>query len=87
MVSNVEAAGKADTLVLVVKPRIWAASSTSSPLVARPGSSSSSLAAGITTAFIEARLPYNELPPSSASFQAPTPTGATWSEAKKRFTA
>ncbi len=57
VVSNVEAAGKADTLALVVKPQDMADVLAEIAPVVRPGQLVVSLAAGITTAFIEARLP------------------------------
>ncbi len=57
VVGNVEAAQKADTLALVVKPQDMAdLLGEISPHV-RPGQLVVSLAAGITTAFIESRLP------------------------------
>ena len=55
--SNVEAAQEADTLVLVVKPQDMADVLEELAPVVRPGQLVISLAAGITTAFIEARLP------------------------------
>ena len=57
VVSNVEAAAKADTLVLVVKPQdMGALCDEISPHI-RAGALVVSLAAGITTAFLEQRLP------------------------------
>lgn len=56
-VSNVEAAQKADTLVLVVKPQDMDDLLSEIGAVVRPGQLVVSLAAGITTAFIEGRLP------------------------------
>ncbi len=57
VVSNVEAASKADTLVFVVKPQdMGALCAEISPHV-RPGALVVSLAAGITTALLESRLP------------------------------
>jgi pyrroline-5-carboxylate reductase len=57
VVSNVEAARKADTLALVVKPQDMADLLAELSPVVRPGQLVVSLAAGITTGFIEARLP------------------------------
>jgi pyrroline-5-carboxylate reductase len=57
VVSNTEAAQKADTLALVVKPQDMADVLDELAPVIRPGQLVVSLAAGITTAFIEARLP------------------------------
>ena len=57
VVSNVEAAQKADTLALVVKPQDMGDLLGEIASVVRPGQLVVSLAAGITTAFIEARLP------------------------------
>src|SRR6188472_43431 len=57
VVTNVEAAGKADTLALVVKPQDMADVLEELAPVVRPGQLVISLAAGITTAFLEARLP------------------------------
>ena len=56
-VSNVEAAQKADTLVLVVKPQDMGDLLNEIAGAVQPGQLVVSLAAGITTAFIEARLP------------------------------
>jgi len=56
-VSNIEAAQKADTLALVVKPQDMDDLLNEIGPVVRPGQLVVSLAAGITTAFIEARLP------------------------------
>ncbi len=57
VVSNTEAAAKADTLILVVKPQDMADLLDEIAPVVRPGQLVISLAAGITTALIEARLP------------------------------
>jgi pyrroline-5-carboxylate reductase len=57
VVSNTDAARKADTLVLVVKPQDMADVLEELAPVVRPGQLVVSLAAGITTSFIEARLP------------------------------
>ena len=57
VVGNVEAAEKADTLVLVVKPQDMGDLLKEIAPVVRPGQLVVSLAAGITTAFLEARLP------------------------------
>jgi pyrroline-5-carboxylate reductase len=57
VVPNAEAARRADTLVLVVKPQDMADVLEELAPVVRPGHLVVSLAAGITTAFIEARLP------------------------------
>src|SRR3954451_14288815 len=57
VVSNVEAGRKADTLALVVKPPDMATVLDEISGELRPGQLVVSLAAGITTAFIEARLP------------------------------
>jgi pyrroline-5-carboxylate reductase len=56
VVSNVEAAELADTLVLVVKPQDMGALSDEIADHVRPGALVVSLAAGITTAFLEERL-------------------------------
>ena len=56
-VTNVEAARKADTLVLVVKPQDMDDLLHEIAPVVQPGQLVVSLAAGIPTAFIEARLP------------------------------
>ncbi|HJR40196.1 MAG TPA: pyrroline-5-carboxylate reductase [Nocardioidaceae bacterium] len=57
VVSNTEAAQKADTLALVVKPQDMGDLLAEIAPVVRPGQLVVSLAAGITTAFLEARLP------------------------------
>jgi len=57
VVSNTEAAKRADTVVLVVKPQDMADVLDELAPVVRAGQLVVSLAAGITTAFIEARLP------------------------------
>jgi pyrroline-5-carboxylate reductase len=57
VVANVEAARRADTLVLVVKPQDMGELLDELAPVVRQGHLVVSLAAGITTAFIEARLP------------------------------
>ncbi|CAN5495965.1 pyrroline-5-carboxylate reductase [soil metagenome] len=57
VVSNVEAATKADTLALVVKPQDMGDLLAEISPVLRPGQLVVSLAAGITTAFIESRVP------------------------------
>jgi pyrroline-5-carboxylate reductase len=57
VVSNIDAARKADTLALVVKPQDMGDLLGELSPVVRPGQLVVSLAAGITTAFIEARLP------------------------------
>ena len=57
VVSNVEAAGKADTVALVVKPQDMAAVLEEIAPALRSGQLLVSLAAGITTGFIEARVP------------------------------
>jgi pyrroline-5-carboxylate reductase len=56
-VTNVEAAQKADTVMLVVKPQDMDDLLVEIAPVVRAGQLVVSLAAGITTAFIEARLP------------------------------
>ncbi len=56
-VTNVEAAQKAETLALVVKPQDMGDLLTEIAPLLRPGQLVLSLAAGITTAFIEARVP------------------------------
>lgn len=56
-VGNLEAAQKADTLMLVVKPQDMDDLLHEIAPVVQPGQLVVSLAAGITTAFIEARLP------------------------------
>src|SRR5215210_8728993 len=57
VVSNIEAATKADTVALVVKPQDMADVLEEISPVLRPGQLLVSLAAGITTAFIESRVP------------------------------
>ncbi len=57
VVGNVEAAQKADTLALVVKPQDMDDLLSEIAPHVRPGQLVVSLAAGITTSFIEARLP------------------------------
>ena len=57
VVGNVEAAQKADTLVLVVKPQDMDDLLAEIAPEVRPGQLVVSLAAGITTGFIESRLP------------------------------
>ncbi|HET6698697.1 MAG TPA: pyrroline-5-carboxylate reductase [Nocardioidaceae bacterium] len=56
-VSNLEAAQKADTLLLVVKPQDMGDLLTEISGAVRPGQLVVSLAAGITTAFMESHLP------------------------------
>jgi pyrroline-5-carboxylate reductase len=56
VVANLEAARRADTIVLVVKPQDMAEVLDELAPVVRPGQLVVSLAAGITTAFVEARL-------------------------------
>ena len=57
VVSNVEATRKADTLALVVKPQDMGDLLDEIGAALRPGQLVVSLAAGITTAFIESRVP------------------------------
>ena len=57
VVSNAEAARKADTLALVVKPQDMGEVLDEIAPELRPGQLVVSIAAGITTAFIEARVP------------------------------
>jgi len=57
VVSNIEAAQKADTLALVVKPQDMDDLLSEITAVVRPGQLIVSLAAGIPTAFVESRLP------------------------------
>ena len=57
VVSNGEAAERSDTLVLVVKPQDMGELLEDLEPVVRPGQLVVSLAAGITTGFIESRLP------------------------------
>src|SRR3982751_1804891 len=57
VVGNAEAARKADTLALVVKPQDMADLLDEIAAELRPGQLVVSLAAGITTAFIESRVP------------------------------
>ena len=57
VVSNLEAARKADTIALVVKPQDMAAVLDEIAPAVRRGQLVVSLAAGITTAFLESRLP------------------------------
>ena len=56
-VSNAEAVARADTVVMVVKPQDIAALLAEISSVLRPGALVVSIAAGITTAFVEDRLP------------------------------
>lgn len=56
-VSNADAAAQADTLAIVVKPQDMAGLLDEITGMVRPGQLVVSLAAGITTAFIESRLP------------------------------
>ncbi len=58
VVSNVEAAEKADTVMLVVKPQDMADVLGEIAGALRPGQLLVSLAAGITTAFIESHVPH-----------------------------
>ncbi|QZY29444.1 pyrroline-5-carboxylate reductase [Nocardioides coralli] len=57
VVSNVDATRKADTVAIVVKPQDMAGLLDEVASELRPGQLVVSLAAGITTAFIEARVP------------------------------
>jgi len=57
LMSNVEAAASADTLVLVVKPQDMGSLLAEINEHVRPGALVVSLAAGITTGFLEERLP------------------------------
>jgi len=57
VVSNLEATRRADTVALVVKPQDMAAVLDEIGPAVRPGQLVVSLAAGITTAFLESRLP------------------------------
>jgi pyrroline-5-carboxylate reductase len=57
IVSNAEAASASDTVVLVVKPQDIADLLTEVAAALRPGALVVSIAAGITTAFVEERLP------------------------------
>lgn len=57
VVSNIDAASKADTVALVVKPQDMGAVLDEIAGELRPGQLLVSLAAGITTAFIESRVP------------------------------
>ena len=57
VVTNVEAARKADTLALVVKPQDMGDLLDEIATELRPGQLVVSLAAGITTAFMESRVP------------------------------
>ena len=57
VVSNVEAAATADTLVFVVKPQDMGSLCDEIAGHVRPGAMVASLAAGITTEFLEAHLP------------------------------
>jgi pyrroline-5-carboxylate reductase len=58
VVSNVDAAAKADTVALVVKPQDMSDVLAEIAPVLRPGQLLVSLAAGITTDFIESRVPH-----------------------------
>jgi pyrroline-5-carboxylate reductase len=58
VVSNVDAAAKADTVALVVKPQDMSDVLAEIAAVLRPGQLLVSLAAGITTDFIESRVPH-----------------------------
>src|SRR3954454_1952276 len=57
VVSNIDAAQGADTIALVVKPQDMAAVLDEIAGVVKPGQLVVSLAAGITTSFLESRLP------------------------------
>lgn len=57
VVDNAEAAGAADTVVLVVKPQDIGSLLDEIAAVVRPGTLVVSIAAGISTAFVEERLP------------------------------
>src|SRR5512139_2015809 len=57
VVGNIEAAEKADTIALVVKPQNMDGLLKKIAPAVRPGQLVVSLAAGITTAFLESRLP------------------------------
>ena len=57
VVSNLDATRRADTIALVVKPQDMAAVLDEIAPAVRPGQLVVSLAAGITTAFLESRLP------------------------------
>lgn len=57
VVGNLDAASKADTVALVVKPQDMGAVLDEIAPALRPGQLVVSLAAGITTAFVEARVP------------------------------
>jgi pyrroline-5-carboxylate reductase len=57
VVSNLEATQRADTVVLVVKPQDMAAVLDEIGPAVRPGQLVVSLAAGITTSYLESRLP------------------------------
>lgn len=57
VVDNAEAVKRADTVLLVVKPQDMGTLLDEVAAAARPGQLFVSLAAGITTAFVEARLP------------------------------
>ncbi|WP_127479175.1 pyrroline-5-carboxylate reductase [Nocardioides pantholopis] len=57
VVANTDAAARADTVVLVVKPQDMAAVLEEIAPVLRAGQLVASLAAGITTSFIESRVP------------------------------
>ena len=57
VVSNLDATKRADTIALVVKPQDMAALLDEIGSAVRPGQLVVSLAAGITTAFLESRLP------------------------------
>src|SRR5918999_5863932 len=57
VVSNIDAATKADTVALVVKPQDMATVLEEIAPALRPGQLLVSLAAGITTAFIESHVP------------------------------
>jgi pyrroline-5-carboxylate reductase len=57
VISNVEAAERADTLVFVVKPQDMGALCDEIAPAVRPGALVVSLAAGITTEFLESHLP------------------------------
>jgi len=57
VVSNLDAASRAETLMLVVKPQDMGSVLDEIAPVLRPGQLLVSLAAGITTAFIEAKVP------------------------------
>ena len=80
MLDNVEAATGADTILLVVKPQDMADLLTEIAPELRPGQLLVSLAAGITTSFIESHLP--DVNQGTEALPAPRPVEARQGEVR-----